>query len=61
VGSKSNQRIDPRLSGSSPHVFKKLGYLGDGQVGLIAFAGRASVLSPMTPDKSFLRLALTAG
>ena len=47
-----------RLERAKAEIRDLLGYLGDDPVGLIAFAGRASVLSPMTPDKSFLRLAL---
>ncbi|MCA9506626.1 MAG: VWA domain-containing protein, partial [Myxococcales bacterium] len=47
-----------RLERAKAEVSDLLSYLGDDQVGLIAFAGRATVLSPMTPDKSFLRLAL---
>ena len=47
-----------RLERAKAEISDLLAYLGDDQVGLIAFAGRASVLSPMTPDKSFLRLAL---
>jgi len=47
-----------RLERSKAEIRDLLSYLGDDHVGLIAFAGRASVLSPMTPDKSFLRLAL---
>ncbi len=47
-----------RLDRAKAEVSDLLGYLKDDYVGLIAFAGRASVLSPMTPDKSFLRLAL---
>lgn len=47
-----------RLERAKAEVRDLLSYLGDDYVGLIAFAGRASVLSPMTPDKSFLRLAL---
>ena len=47
-----------RLERAKAEIRDLLGYLGDDHVGLIAFAGRASVLSPMTPDKSFLRLAL---
>lgn len=35
-----------------------LAYLDGDQVGLIAFAGRATVLSPLTPDFGFLRLVL---
>jgi len=47
-----------RLERAKAELRDLLGYLGDDHVGVIAFAGRASVLSPMTPDKSFLRLAL---
>ncbi len=47
-----------RLERAKAEISDLLAYLGDDQVGLIAFAGRASVLSPMTPDRSFLRLAL---
>ncbi|MEZ4331697.1 MAG: VWA domain-containing protein [Myxococcota bacterium] len=47
-----------RLERAKAEISDLLAYLGDDQVGLIAFAGRASVLSPLTPDKSFLRLAL---
>jgi Ca-activated chloride channel family protein len=47
-----------RLERAKAEIIDLLAYLEDDHVGLIAFAGRASVLSPMTPDKSFLRLAL---
>lgn len=47
-----------RLERAKAEIRDLLAYLRDDHVGLIAFAGRASVLSPMTPDKSFLRLAL---
>ncbi len=47
-----------RLERAKAEIRDLLSYLRDDYVGLIAFAGRASVLSPMTPDKSFLRLAL---
>lgn len=47
-----------RLERAKAEISDLLAYLEDDQVGLIAFAGRASVLSPLTPDKSFLRLAL---
>ncbi len=47
-----------RLERAKAEIRDLLGYLDDDHVGLIAFAGNASVLSPMTPDKSFLRLAL---
>lgn len=47
-----------RLERAKAEITDLLAYLENDQVGLIAFAGRASVLSPLTPDKSFLRLAL---
>ncbi len=47
-----------RLERAKAEISDLLSYLEDDHVGLIAFAGRATVLSPMTPDKSFLRLAL---
>ena len=47
-----------RLDRAKAEVSDLLSYLQNDYVGLIAFAGKASVLSPMTPDKSFLRLAL---
>ncbi|MEE3329228.1 MAG: VWA domain-containing protein [Myxococcota bacterium] len=47
-----------RLERAKAEIADLLAYLEDDHVGLIAFAGRATVLSPMTPDKSFLRLAL---
>jgi Ca-activated chloride channel family protein len=47
-----------RLERAKAEIRDLLGYLGGDQVGLIAFAGRATVLSPMTPDFGFLRLVL---
>ncbi|MFP6656148.1 MAG: VWA domain-containing protein, partial [Myxococcota bacterium] len=47
-----------RLARAKAEISDLLSYLKDDYVGLIAFAGRATILSPMTPDKSFLRLAL---
>ena len=47
-----------RLERAKAEISDLLAYLGNDQVGLIAFAGRATILSPMTPDRSFLRLAL---
>jgi Ca-activated chloride channel family protein len=47
-----------RLERAKAEISDLLSYLDEDYVGLIAFAGRATVLSPMTPDKSFLRLAL---
>ena len=47
-----------RLERAKAEISDLLSYLDDDYVGLIAFAGRATILSPMTPDKSFLRLAL---
>ena len=47
-----------RLERAKAEISDLLSYLGDDYVGLIVFAGRATILSPMTPDKSYLRLAL---
>lgn len=47
-----------RLERAKAEISDLLAYLENDQVGLIAFAGRASILAPLTPDKSFLRLAL---
>lgn len=47
-----------RLERAKAEISDLLAYLDEDHVGLIAFAGRASVLSPMTPDRSFLRLVL---
>jgi Ca-activated chloride channel family protein len=47
-----------RLERAKAEIADLLGYLDGDQVGLIAFAGRATVLSPLTPDFGFLRLAL---
>jgi Ca-activated chloride channel family protein len=47
-----------RLERAKAEISDLLSYLDNDYVGLIAFAGRATILSPMTPDKSFLRLAL---
>lgn len=47
-----------RLDRAKAELLDLLTYLKGDQVGLIAFAGRASVLSPLTPDFGFLRLAL---
>lgn len=47
-----------RLERAKAEIADLLTYLDGNQVGIIAFAGRASVLSPMTPDFSFLRLVL---
>jgi len=47
-----------RLERAKVEIRDLLSYLEGDQVGLIAFAGRASVLCPMTPDFSFLRLVL---
>ena len=47
-----------RLERAKAEIRDLLGLLHGDQVGLIAFAGRASVMSPLTPDFSFLRLAL---
>ena len=47
-----------RLERAKAELIDLLTYLDGDQVGLIAFAGRASVLSPLTPDFGFLRLVL---
>ena len=47
-----------RLERAKAEIRDLLSYLEGDQVGLIAFAGRASVLCPLTPDFSFLRLVL---
>ncbi len=47
-----------RLERSKAELRDLLPYLGGDQVGLIAFAGRASVLCPLTPDFGFLRVVL---
>jgi len=47
-----------RLERAKAEIRDLLAYLDGDQVGLIAFAGRATVLSPLTPDFGFLRLAL---
>ena len=49
-----------RLESAKAEIRDLLTYLGDDYVGLIAFAGRASVLSPMTPDKSACPVATTS-
>ena len=47
-----------RLERAKAELRDLLPYLAGDQVGLIAFAGRASVLCPLTPDFGFLRLVL---
>ncbi len=47
-----------RLDRAKAEIVDLLGYLEGDQVGLIAFAGRATVIAPLTPDFSFLRLVL---
>jgi hypothetical protein len=47
-----------RLERAKAEIADLLPYLDGDAVGLIAFAGRASVLSPLTPDFGFLRLVL---
>ncbi len=47
-----------RLERAKAEIRDLLPYLAGDQVGLIAFAGRASVLCPLTPDFGFLRLVL---
>ena len=47
-----------RLDRAKAEIRDLLELLDGDQVGLIVFAGRATVLSPLTPDFGFLRLAL---
>jgi len=47
-----------RLERAKADIRDLLRYLDGDHVGLIAFAGRASVLAPLTPDFGFLRLVL---
>jgi Ca-activated chloride channel homolog len=47
-----------RLERAKAELVDLLQFLEGDEVGLIAFAGRATVLSPLTPDFSFLRLVL---
>ena len=47
-----------RLERAKAEIRDLLELLDGDQVGLIAFAGRASILSPLTPDFGFLRLVL---
>ncbi|NUQ62555.1 MAG: VWA domain-containing protein [Pirellulales bacterium] len=47
-----------RLERAKAEVTDLLSYLEGDQIGLIAFAGRASVLCPLTPDFGFFRLIL---
>ena len=47
-----------RLERAKAELRDLLPYLSGDQVGLIAFAGRASVLCPLTPDFGFLRVVL---
>jgi Ca-activated chloride channel family protein len=50
--------VPNRLERAKAEIADLLGFLDGDQVGLIAFAGRATVLSPLTPDFGFLRLVL---
>jgi Ca-activated chloride channel family protein len=47
-----------RLERAKAEITDLLAYLDGDHVGLIAFAGRATVLAPLTPDFGFLRLVL---
>jgi len=47
-----------RLQRAKAEVTDLLSYLEGDQIGLIAFAGRATVLCPLTPDFGFFRLIL---
>lgn len=50
--------VPNRLERAKAEIRDLLEYLSGDHVGLIAFAGRASVLAPMTPDFGFFRLVL---
>ncbi len=51
--------VPNRLERAKAEIDSLLGILGDGQqVGLIAFAGKATVMCPLTTDFSFLRLIM---
>lgn len=50
--------VPNRLERAKAEVRDLLPYLEGDQVGLIAFAGRASIRCPLTPDFSFFRLVL---
>ncbi|MEE9281987.1 MAG: VWA domain-containing protein [Myxococcota bacterium] len=50
--------VPNRLERAKAEVRDLLGFLEGDHVGLIAFAGRASVLAPLTPDFGFFRLVL---
>ncbi len=47
-----------RLDRAKAEIQDLLAYLDEDHVGLIAFAGKATVLCPLTPDFGFLRLIL---
>ena len=50
--------VPNRLDRAKAEIRDLLSYLNGDQVGLIAFAGRATVLSPLTPDFRFVDLSL---
>ncbi|MCP4003627.1 MAG: VWA domain-containing protein [bacterium] len=50
--------VPNRLERAKAEIRDLLPYLEGDHVGLIAFAGRASVVAPLTPDFGFLRLVL---
>ncbi len=50
--------VPNRLERAKAEVRDLLGFLEGDHIGLIAFAGRASVLAPLTPDFGFFRLVL---
>jgi len=50
--------VPNRLDRAKAEIADLLTYLRGDQVGLIAFAGRAAVLCPLTPDYGFFRLIL---
>ena len=50
--------VPNRLERAKDEIEQLLPLLDGDQVGLIAFAGRASIICPLTPDLSFFRLVL---
>lgn len=52
--------VPNRLNRAKAEIQDLLAYLENDHVGLIAFAGKATVLCPLTPDFGFLRLRLAS-
>lgn len=47
-----------RLERAKAEIADMVGKLGGHRIGLVAFAGRAAVLAPLTPDYTFFRMIL---